>query len=229
MKRDNWDARGEWDRRDSEGNGPHGIQIGARLLVLVLIQAAACTGAPCYAADAPASPAPTFDWSSWTGAGTIRTEAGDVKPMLWARFSAVVNLPSGFHAVGRVDASRQQDGGAVTITDPNTFDTAEAYAGAYKDVGSGIGVAAIYGIAVPFLGGRAQVLERYPQTLFGGARYADAGGLLVYAGLGTHDAAGPGLKGMVTAQIPTGGKSAIVVEAVEPHGFIRTLVLLRLK
>jgi opacity protein-like surface antigen len=196
-----------------------------RLMIAILALAAA----PAFAADPP--PAPSFTWSSWTGAGTIRTEGGDVKPMLSARFAVNVALPLGIHVVGRAEAARQQDGGAVDVdfTDPSTFDTLELYGGAYREVVPGIGIAGIYGLAVPFEGGKAKVLERYPQTLFGGARYGTAGGILIYAGVGRHDAAGPGLKGMVTAQVPTGGRSAVVTEIVYPHGFVRTLVLLRLK
>lgn len=196
-----------------------------RLLAVLVSAAAFC--APAYAADPP--PAPTLSWSSWTGAGTIRTEAGDVKPMLSARFAVNVALPLGVHVVGRAEAQRQQDGGAVEITDPATFDALEVYGGIYRDISTGIGIAAVYGIAVPFEGGKANILERYPQTLFGGARYGTAGGISVYAGVGRHDAAGPGLKGIVSAQIPTGGRSAVVTEIVYPHGYVRTLVLLRLK
>ena len=188
-----------------------------------------CAAAPAHA-DTPPAAAPAFDWHSWTWGGVIRPDAGDVKPIIGARFAIKVDLPAGFKLGARVDASRQQDGGtdAVQVADPNTFQTAEGYVALRRELVKGIGVEGVFGAAVPFEGGRAQVIKRYPQTLAGGLRF-DSPGVTVHALVGKHDAAGPGIKGILSAEVATGGPTATVVETAQPGGFVRVLALLRIK
>jgi hypothetical protein len=114
------------------------------------------------------------------------------------------------------------------LADPNTFQTAEGYVALYRELRAGLGLAGVYGMAVPFEGGRAVARERYPQTLFGAVRFGSPG-VTVYAGAGTHEAAGPGLKAILSAQVATGGPTATQVEIVQPSGYVRVLAILRLR
>jgi hypothetical protein len=202
---------------------PHRLMVALLLLVMLFLPSFALLA---MAAD---TATPAFDWHAYTWAGAIRTSGGDAKPLVGARFSIKVQLPAGFVGIARVDASRQQDGGGdVKLTDPNTFQSGEGYAGLYHDVAQGLGLAAIYGMAVPFEGGRLQVLERYPQTLVGAVRF-EGGGVRAYVGAGRHDAAGAGLKAFASVEISTGGPTSTIVEVVQPNGYVRILAALRIK
>lgn len=195
-----------------------------RLILAALVLAAA----PALAQEPQASPGVPFAWSASTFGGTILTAGHELKPIVGARFSVKVDLPAGFTLAARLDASRQQDGGAgVDLADPTTFQTAEGYVALYRELHAGLGLAGVYGMAVPFEGGRAAVIERYPQTAFGAVRFGSAA-VTLYAGVGLHDAAGPGLKTIVSALVATGGPTATQVEIVQPGGYVRVLAILRL-
>lgn len=202
-----------------------------RLALALAALLASCAAAP-VRADEPTAPAaaPSFEWHSWTWAGVLRTDAGDLTPIVGARFAVKVNLPAGLILGARVDASRQQDGGTdkVEVSDPNTFQTGEGYVELRRPVAKGLSVGAIYGVAVPFEGGRAGVLERYPQTKAVGVRF-DSPGVVVRAYVGAYDAAGPGVKGILSAEVSTGGPTSTVVETAQPGGAVRVLGVFRLK
>jgi hypothetical protein len=202
-------------------------RLAAVIATGILAALALCGSA--LAQEPTPSPGVPVAWSASAIGGTIRTAAGDFKPIVGARFVVKLDLPAGFVAGARVDASRQQDGGAgVDLTDPSTFQTAEGYGVLYRDVWRGVGLAGVYGAAVPFEGGQIAALERYPQTILAALRYGSPG-VTVYAGLGRHDAAGPGLKTFVSVEVATGGKTATQVEVVQPNGYVRVLALLRLR
>ncbi len=196
------------------------------LVVLVLFAAPSLAQEP--------TPTPRFVWGSYSWSQSLFKAGSDKKLILGSRIDAEVDLFAGVHLFGRLDASAMQDGGAVNvqISDPETFSTLEGYACLWRDVYGPIALAGVYGLAVPIEGGKAAVLERYPQTLGFGVLVGDGSGdLWALVALGRHDAAGSGLKLLITTQIPMVDRTSIVADAAigGPGTFARVGLAVRLK
>lgn len=203
------------------------LSLAAHLALLATLMAIPTT-TPAIADDWVVVSASGGSWA-WTQTGFYQ---GSKRQLIGGRVAGNLGLPAHFHLVGRCDVSALQDGGDVAfeISDPNTFQSVECYAGAYRPFVGGLGLTAIYGLGADIEGGGIKPMERYPSTYGAGLRVGNAtGGLWAYVLFGKHEASGPGFKVIVTAQVPLRGRTSFVADGVFGKGsFYRGGIAVRL-
>lgn len=173
----------------------------------------------------------TWAMSLWKP-GTDRTFVAGARAEAWW------HPRDGFSVDLRVDASALSDGGAskVSLADPASFTTLELYVAprytaVYLDPGHHplVDLVVLYGYTIP-TEGKEITLESYPKVYGGGLVLHVRGGWAMLA-VGAHEAAGPGLKLLVSGDIPVGGGVSMVADGAVggPGTFLRTGVAYAVK
>lgn len=158
----------------------------------------------------------TYRWSSDATTEYLAKAGNDREVIFGARLEGSVT--SGRWTIGlRAQASAKPDGGAregsVSFEDPHTFDSIGGYLSTAFEVKKfgklSTSVACVAGLEADVEGGRVRVFEQYPLTYGCGARLG-LGGAYLYGLVGEHEAAGPGIKGLVTLRIPVVKRAALI-------------------
>ncbi len=177
------------------------------------------------------SPTPVVSWSTDQITGTLFKPGEDRRLFFGASARAAACAPFGLCAAVKLDGSSIGDGGAIEGGDPEAFTTAEGYVSVWKNVWGPIAPMAVGGITVP-LDSAAETIESYPLTGMLGARIGDrAGDNYLGAGVGIHQAAGPGIKFLFSGAARVKGLTGVFVNgAIGGKGtFVRAGTTVRLK
>jgi hypothetical protein len=206
-----------------------------KLLAFAAISVSAiCGTAPAYP-DSP-TPAPTpvatvgpLHWAAYAGTGTIVGRAARTM-FVFSQVMGSYHTAGCATAYGRAEAAALGDGGSkkVVLTDPSTFTSLEVEIGGACERVTPYGTVSIggfYGDVIDTDNGALKIVTSAPKTYGALATLGtERDGKFLSVGLGAHQSAGPGLKGLFAAQYPVKGSnlSALVDGAIGgPLSFIR--------
>jgi hypothetical protein len=148
---------------------------------------------------------------AWAWTQSVVTQ-GERQEFIGARLAGDYALTEQLHLVGRLDASRIQDGGTVVLSDPRTFRSVEVYAGAVYRFRPSFGLAAIAGTTYS-IEGRDGPKDPRQATYAGGLAIGDASsGAHGFLMVGSHEPAGRGVRGIASIQVPFTEELSIVAD-----------------
>lgn len=215
-------------------NRHHGPGAGCAALILfvfavVLVSSISCGVQACRAEDAPvATPAPAFSVSYEALTGRLWKPGGN-RLYFGLRAQAELELPAKFTAVGVLQGSALSDGEAVNLSldNPASFQTAEAYLSLGRQVSGPLSVFAVGGGTVGIEAGQA-ALDTTAWTLAVGPSVRTPLGTL-WLGGGWHQAAGDGFKLLGYARVPLKDATSVIVDGAigGPGSFVRTVAAVK--
>lgn len=177
------------------------------LIVLLLV-----FGGRAEPAEAEPTPTPTAGMTFQSWAMTLMKPGTDRTFIAGARAHAYWQVQERVTLDIRIDASAISDGGAVPeFKDPASFSTLELYAAARVRVVGPLSLIALGGYVLPTEGGQVEVIEQYPVVVGGGIHVATPGRWAMIA-FGRDDAAGPGLKVLVSGESRIDGRLSVVAD-----------------
>jgi hypothetical protein len=189
-----------------------------KLLAFAAISVSAiCGTAPAYP-DSP-TPAPTpvatvgpLHYAVYAGTGTIIGKANRTL-FVFSQAMGSYHAAGCATAYGRAEAAALGDGGTkqVVLTNPSTFTSLEIEIGGACEKSTSLGIVSLggfYGDVIDTDNGALKIVTSAPKTYGALATLGtERGGKFISVGLGAHQSAGPGLKGLFAAQYPVKGSN----------------------